>query len=193
VPSSFASDPVLAVVAPAGDDPRLVVVVPVQRVPAVFPEPLLPAPERALEVAQVERVEVPLALALVEVDVLELEDHVELVAGRVGEQPRLLERHARHLADVEQRVASEEHLAVHLLQELVDPRPADVVLAAEAEPPVARRAVGQLRVLGDEVDDVHAEAVDTAVQPPVHHRVDRRPESGFSQLRSGCLRENRCR
>ena len=46
--------------------------------------------------------------------------------------------------------------------------------------PVARarpgRRVRQRRVLADHVDDVHAEAVDPAVEPPAHHRVDRLPD-----------------
>ena len=105
---------------------------------------------------------------------LELEHHVELAARGVGEQPRLLERDARHLPHVQQRVAAVEDLAVHLLQELVDARAADVVLAAvRSASRVADGAVGQRGVLGDEVDDVHAEAVDPAVQPPAHHLVDR--------------------
>ena len=41
----------------------------------------LPAPERGLEVAQVERAHVPLVDALVELDVLELEHHVDLAAA----------------------------------------------------------------------------------------------------------------
>jgi hypothetical protein len=46
---------VVAVVAPAGDDPRLVVVVPVEAVPANLGQPCLPAPEDSLEVAQAQR------------------------------------------------------------------------------------------------------------------------------------------
>ena len=54
---------------------------------------------------------------------LELEDHVELAAVRVGVEPRLLDGGAGHLPDVEQsRRPAGEDLAVHLLQELVDPR-----------------------------------------------------------------------
>ena len=50
---------VLAVVAEARHDPRLVVVVPVEAVPADVGEPGLPAPERGLEVAQAQRVRRP--------------------------------------------------------------------------------------------------------------------------------------
>ena len=134
--------------------------------------PVCQRPSDAFRSAQAQRPQVPLGLALVELDVLELEHHVELLPRRVGEQPRLLDGDARHLADGQQPVAAGEHLAMHLGQELVDPRPGDVVLGRQ-EDPAGAVAVGQRRVLGDEVDDVHAEAVDPAVEPPAHHLVDR--------------------
>ena len=164
-----------AVVAEARDDARLVVVVPVQRVPARLREALLPAPERRLQVGQPQRADVPLRGALVEVDVLELEHHVDLAARRVGVEQRLLDRDAGRLADRQRRLRpAREHRAVHLLQVLVDPRPVDEVLGAVGHHADARLArVGQRGVLGDHVDDVHAEAVDPAVEPPAHHRVDR--------------------
>ena len=93
---------------------------------------------------------------------LELEDHVELAPLRVGEQLRVLERDVGHLADGQHLlIAPLEHLAVHLLHELVDARAGDPAV------------LGLVGVLGEHVDDVHAEAVDPAVEPPSHHRVDR--------------------
>ena len=133
----------------------------------------------ALRSCEGERAHVPLAGALVELDVLELEDHVDLVARRVGVEAGLFDGHAGHLADVEQLpVVVGEDLAVHLLQEIVDARAADVERRAVAQPAGVRGAVGQPRVLGEHVDDVHAEAVDAAVQPPAHHPVD-----GLADLR----------
>jgi hypothetical protein len=77
-------------------------------------------------------------------DVLELEDHVQLAPGRVGVEHRLLDRHARHLADGQQPVPAGQHLAVHLLQELVDPRPAqEVRRAVPVRRAGCRRAVRQ--------------------------------------------------
>jgi hypothetical protein len=107
--------------------------------------------------------------------VLELEDHVDLGARGIGEEHAVLDRDARHLADGQQlALAAVEDLAVHLLQELVDARPGHEVGAAVAEPATRDRdAVGQLGVLGDEVDHVHPEAVGAPVQPAAHHRVDR--------------------
>ena len=39
--------------------------------------------------------------------------------------------------------------------------------------PSIQPVLGAVGVLGEHVDDVHAEAVDPAVEPPAHHRVDR--------------------
>ena len=134
------ADAVLAVVAEAGHDARLVVVVPVQAVPPDVGQTGLPPPERRLEVAQVERPGVPLVDAVVEAHVLELEDHVDLAAGGVGEVAGLGDRDAGHLADRQRGLlAPGEHLPVHLLQELVDARPADVRREAVAVRPVAAR------------------------------------------------------
>ena len=88
------------------------------------------------------------------------------LARRVGEELRLLDRHARHLAHGQQAGATGEDLAMHLLQELVEPR----AMRVQRE----RVAVRQAGRLGDQVDDVHPEAVDPPVQPPAHHLVDRR-------------------
>ena len=48
---------------------------------------------------------------------------------------------------------------------------ADQGEALPPRPPGQDLAVGQAGGLGDQIDDVHAEAVDAPVQPPVHHRV----------------------
>ncbi len=131
----------------------------------------------------------PLGGALIDHHMVELEHHVELPARRVGEHARLLERDGRHLADGQQlRVAPGEHLAVHLLQELVDPRAAACVRAAIAvERARVHLAVRQCGILGDQIDHVHAEPVDSAVQPPVHHRVDRRPDVRVLPVEVGLL------
>ena len=62
---------------------------------------------------------------------LEREDHVELVARRIGEQRGVLDARAGRLADQQQPVAaSVEHLVVHLLEELVQAGSVDVPLPA---------------------------------------------------------------
>ena len=83
--------------------------------------PACQRPNDALRSRSRNGADVPLARALVQRDVLELEDHVDLGPRRVGEQHRLLDGHAGHLADGDQhRVEPGEHLAVHLGEELVD-------------------------------------------------------------------------
>ncbi|CAO0825743.1 hypothetical protein SMICM17S_09711 [Streptomyces microflavus] len=165
-----------AVVTEAGDGAGLVVVVPVEAVPAGVAEAGLPAAEAGLEVGELEGAEIEFAGgALVEANVFELEDHVEFAAGGVGEELGVLDGDAGHLADGEQaaRVAFED-LAVHFRQVLVDAGAADVVGAAICVPgALVDDAVGEAGGLGDEVDDVHAEAVDPPLQPPAHHGVDR--------------------
>ena len=70
--------------------------------------------------------------ALIEPDVLELEDHVELAAFRCRELDRLRDGDQGHLADGEHVAGpAVEHLAVHLPQVLV-------VAGADAEVLVAR-------------------------------------------------------
>jgi hypothetical protein len=170
----------------------LVVVVPVQAVPSEVGQADLPALEGPLQGDEVERTHVPLVPSLVQLDVVELEDHVKLPAGRVGEQARLLHRRPWRLADGEQRVLpSGEHLAVHLLKELVQPRAVGVQrlrVGMQGE-----GCVGEVDRLGDEVDDVHPEAVDTSVEPPTHHPVDLLAEVGVLPVQVGCFREKMCR
>src|SRR5271155_3293835 len=62
------------------------------------PRPASPGRQRRLQVGEVERAQVVLVRALVQPDVLELEDHVELVAFGLGEQDGLGDGDVRHLA-----------------------------------------------------------------------------------------------
>ena len=166
--------PPLAVVAEAGDRAGLVVVVPVERVPADLGQAGLPPRQHRLEVREPQRHHVPLGEGVVDVHVLEGEHHVDLAPLGIGVELRLRDRGPGHLADGEDRAVAALHdLAVHLGEELVDPRAVHDVRRPVAEDACPHDAVGEARVLGDEVDDVHPEAVDAAVEPPAHHRVDR--------------------
>gem|GEM_PF-2622416 len=70
----------------------------------------------------------------------------------------------------------------------MDAGPIDEVRHAVAvEAAVAHAAVGQGGVFGDKVDDVHTKAVDAAVQPPAHHRVDRLAYLGVLPVKIGLL------
>ena len=81
-----------------------------------FRQRRLPPIERSLQDDQVETEVVELARwALIDGHVLELKDHVQLVPGRIGVEPRLFGRHPRHLADGDElAVAAAEDLAGHL-------------------------------------------------------------------------------
>ena len=173
-----------AAVAEARHHPRLVVVVPVEAVPAALGQPVLPAAERALEVAQ-------------------------LAAGGTS--------HLRapwsswtcsnwNTMSTSPRAGSVNSFASSSVTPGISPTVSSAVAARRtprgASPAgtrgcAARRCssgepsppgrVGQRGVLGDHVDDVHAEAVDPAVEPPAHHRVDRLPDLRVLPVEVGLL------
>ena len=105
---------------------------------------------------------------------LELEDHVELGAGGIGVEGGLASRGSGHLPDGDDVAGpGREDLLVHLAEELVDARAVGhrgECVAVKVSLALGR--IGERVGFGDEVDDVHAEAVDAAVQPPGHHLVD---------------------
>ena len=104
-----------------------------------------------------------LAGLLIDRHVLELEDHVQLAAGRIGVEPRLFGCHPRHLADRDElAVAAAEDLAGHLGEVLVHVGSVGELVDRDDESLSRdRRRIGKALGLGDEIDDVHAEAVDT--------------------------------
>ncbi|MNW60823.1 hypothetical protein D3C74_388440 [compost metagenome] len=119
---------------------------------------------------------------------LELEDHVELATARVREQHCVLPGDPGHLSDCQVVAGSVgEDFAAHLLHELVDAGSVGVVRKSVAEACVPHGTVGEVRVLGDEVDDVHAEAVDATVEPPAHHGEDGLAHLGVLPVEVGLL------
>ena len=164
------------VVTEAGDGARLVVVVPVQGVPAAAVQALLPVGEDLLEVNQVEAAVGPLAghatFGGVYVHVLELEHHLQLVAVETGVERGVVHGHAGGFTHGHDRVLAED-LAVHLLQEFVHARAvscdSQAVVEAASED---CRVIGEGEVLRNQVDDVHTEAVHALVQPEAHDVVD---------------------
>jgi hypothetical protein len=73
---------------------------------------------------------------------------------------------------------------VHLVQEFVDARSTEEMLATAREASSClgahgQAAIGKRRVLGDHVDDVHPETVDPTVEPTAHHLVDRPADLGI--------------
>ncbi len=127
--------------------------------------------KRFLEGDQVETDVVELACwAMVNGDVFELKDHIQLAARRIGVQPRLFGAYARHLAHGDVfTVAAPEDLAGHLGEVLVYARSIDETLEGDDEAlPSGGNCVRQPVGLGNEIDDIQSEAVDTAVEPPNH-------------------------
>ena len=119
---------------------------------------------------------------------VELEHHVELCAGRVREQQDVVAAHAGALADRHGAGATVEDLASHLGEVFVQVRTFRKVRETlTPRAPGVDDAVGHARVLRDQVDDIHAEAVDTAVEPPVHHLVDGGAHVGVVPVQVGLL------
>lgn len=113
-------------------------------------------------------------LRLVDIHEVEDEDHAQLAgAGADRPQDLALVADAGHLADRDGVVPAED-LAVHLAQVLVQPRAVGEVLEPGLVLLARQRDVG-VRVpgrLGDQVDDVHAEARRPPPHPEVHHVPD---------------------
>ena len=99
---------------------------------------------------------------------LELEDHIELRPCGVGIFLCLLERHTRTLTDRHQIKPREDGFS-HFLQILMDMRPvrADIRISVETSSHDSR--VRQTLRLGNERNDIHAEAVDSLLAPAGHH------------------------
>ncbi len=172
--------PLGRLVAEAADCAGLVVVRPIEAVPAAARSHLvLPLGHDTLEVGQVDAgLGVFAVLVVVQVHVVEVEDHVQLAAVRAHVVHGLVGTRVRRLAHGHDVVVRED-LALHLLQVLVHVRAGGATgVVAAVGLVLDHGAVGQLRVLGDEGDDVHAEAVDALVQPEAHLVVDRAAHGG---------------
>ena len=103
------------------------------------------------------------------------EDHAQLMIRRICRSPSSLNGRAWHLANGEEIPLVQADGSIHFSEELI--QPGTVCRERETEDTgFARRwhAVNEL-ALGNQVDHVHAEAVDATIDPPVHHVVDRLP------------------
>ena len=111
------------VIAPAGHDTRLVVVVEEQAYPAFLRNRILLGGERALQLRDVQRGWVPFrAVFTIDVDVLEHEQHVQLPGSGIGDLLVALRGHAWRFTDCEIAFAAIEHFTVHFFEELVETR-----------------------------------------------------------------------
>lgn len=157
------------------DRPWLIVVLPVQSVPTaiVVHEGLPPVKER-LEIRELPTARLELVVrAVVNVDVLKVEDHVDFVAVKAnGLQHLVRVLDKGHLADTE-RIVFLEDLA-QSLQVFMQPRSVGIVFVRPLPnaPSVLDRGVREPLVLADKVDDVHSESICSLVQPKAHDIVD---------------------
>ena len=161
------------IVAEARHAARLVVVVPEQAVPRIPAQAELPLREVFLHIGELRLAVVPFAgLAAIGIHELKLEHHAELLAVVAGIFLCLFDRHAGALAHSHQ-VVVREHARVHFLQIFV------LVRAVRgADLAALFGGLKEFRRLRDQADDIHAEAVDTLLAPPVHHI-----EHGVADLR----------
>ncbi len=131
-----------------------------------------------------ERHGVPLGAFLVDADVVEKEQHVEFLIGRIGDVLVAFRRDARSLAHIHVAFTPLKHLAAHLGEKPVKTRTVGTERERAGIAFLADRIIGDPRAFlagqfavgvdgfGDLGDHVHAETVDAAVHPPVHHPVD---------------------
>ena len=176
----------------AADGPRLVVVVEVEAVPAALGQALLPAAEGPLEVEHPQRAAgptCPRARSRGRRVRTGTTMSSSRLAGSVYSRG-LLQRHARHLADRRAAPSGRSAKTAACISWRNSSSRGPQMTLANWAPYSGSGRHGRVVVvaLGDEVDDVHPEAVDTPVEPPPHHRVDGlSAPAGFSQFRSGCL------
>ena len=162
----------LGIIAEAGNDTRLVVIVPVQAVPRLALELILPFVQDRAEYGELRLLIGPFSdRSRYAVNMLKLEDHVQLGLLFVCVFFCLFNRDVTGLTDREQVIFGK-HAAVHFLQIFMYVRAVADIRGKAAVQSVCDRAVRVGRILGDHADDVHAEAVDPLVAPPGHHIED---------------------
>ena len=182
-----------AVVAKARDDARLVVVVPVQAVPALAVQTALPTAQAGFEVGQLQGLERPFAFAAlaVQVHVFELEHHVERPGLGVGDVAGFLHGGAGRFAHGD-AVVVVQHFTAHFAHEIHEARPMLDHVDGRLEKTVLHHrrvrqgAVGQPG-LGDQVDHIHAKAAHAFLEPEVHQVVDLGAHLGVLPVQVGLL------
>ena len=163
-------------------DARMVVVLQIQREPRFSLQPVLPFPEGALEFTQPETVIDILRHEAVREHRVELDQHVQHAPAPADIGQGRFHCGKRRLADLYGPVLQRD--LAELFKILVQVRPVFVKRQA-----VDRRhegpSVGQVRDLGDEIDDILPEAVHTHVQPEAHDALDLLPDLGVVHVEIG--------
>ena len=172
------------VIAPTGDDARLIMVAEEQAGPAGVLHSLLLVGEAGAQILDFERHGVPLGTFLVDAHVVEEEQHVKFAVLRIGDMLVACRSDARRFADVHVAFAAFEHFAAHFGKELVDARTVGAPWERAGIAFLTNRIIfnlaavfsRQLAVLINSLrnlrDHIHTEAVNAAIHPPIHHLVD---------------------
>ena len=151
-------------IAETTDRARLIVVAQVEAVPSPLGEAFLPARERVREVSCLQRAAAEFSFGQAQADVLELEDHVDFVARGIRVERRIFEEYSGGFPNGEDRAAALENLTVHFLEEFMQARSLHVEGASVGKILTGLAgAIGKAGDLGDQVDDIHSEAIDPAV------------------------------
>ncbi len=138
-------------------------VVQVQRIPAFAVEGLLPGREILPQGWQGKLFEIPFAVfPAVQIHVLKGEDHAELSALGRGEIHGIRRSCPGALAHGEQ-IAAGQDFPVHFLKIIMQARSHEIVIFA---------CSAVIKLLGDQIDDIHPEPVHALVQPEFHQIID---------------------
>ena len=171
------------VVAPAGDHARLIMIAGEQAGPSCVLHGSLVTGHNALEFRQVKRQRLPLGTFAIKINMLEQEEHVQFTVARISDVLVTLSRDAWRLAHSQEAFTPLEYLTSHFSQEFIltgavrtERIRVGIALLAHRKilklrAVLARQLAVRIGALGDQGDDVHAEAVDASVKPPVHHVV----------------------
>ena len=174
----------ISVIAPTGDDARLIMVAEEQAGPAGVLHSLLLVGETGAQILDFERHGVPLGTFLVDAHVVEEEQHVKFAVLRIGDMLVACWSDARRFADVHVAFAAFEHFSAHFGKELVDARTVGAPWERAGIAFLTNRIIlnlaavfsRQLAVLINSLrnlrDHIHTEAVNAAIHPPIHHLVD---------------------
>ena len=162
--------PLRAVITQAGHNARLIMVVIVQRIPRDILKAELPGSQVLFQIRQMDAVGAPAAQrAAVQAHMLKCEDHVQFGAFAVGIAASVFHGGTGAFAH-RQQIVLRKHAPAHLLQVLMYPRAVGrAEYAGRIRHITHRRQIRKAFLLGNQIDDIHAETVDALLAPPGHH------------------------
>ena len=160
------------VVCKTGDNARLVMIIKEETVPRLSLQLVLPFVHDAAEVSQLRLLIRPFSNGTLDkLYMLKLEDHSQLGAIVVCVFLCLFDCYACSFTNGEQIVMGED-TPVHFLKIFMDMRAVAYVGSQGAVQSVLDRSVREGGILGNHADNIHAEAIDSLLAPPVHHVKD---------------------